>query len=453
MRVLVADDEKNIRESFRWLLEQDGHQVVLCEDGQEALEKATREQLDVVFLDVMMPRMGGLEALERIRQMYPQLKVFMVSGQSDIATAVVATKMGAYDFMEKPLNPDRILLEMKKLAEHDRVQAQVEQLQMLVEKERPMIGESPIMQKLHQLIDRLAPTDSRILIVGENGTGKELVAREIHRKSKRKNSVFMQLNCAAIPKELLESELFGYEKGAFTGAQQRKIGLIEAAEGGTLLLDEVGDMALETQAKLLRVLQENEFYRVGGTKPVPFDVRVLSATNKNLEQEIRAGKFRQDLYFRLNVVPIIVPPLRDRLGDIPQLANFFLTQYAHKNGKKALPITQDGFVALKNYDWPGNIRELFNTLERLAILASGDVVDAPEITSILGHAAAPAPQNVATGSYDEIFTLKSYIAKQEQVLLQQMFTQYKGNISRIAAALQTDRANLYKKLKAYGIKK
>ncbi len=450
MRILVIDDDKNIRDSLLWLLEKEGHSVTLCSTGEEAVKLGETETFDLGFCDVMMPGMGGLKALEKILAMQPNLNVIMISGQADIPTAVNATKLGAYDFLEKPLNPEKVRLEVKKLEKQHNVQMEAEKLKHWVDLDYRMIGNSPKMQELLQLINKVAPTDGRVLIFGENGTGKELVAREIHKQSGRQGR-FLQLNCAALPKELIESELFGYEKGAFTGAQKRKIGLIEEAEGGTLLLDEIGDMAAETQAKLLRVLQENEFTRVGSTKPKKFDVRIIAATNKNLQQAIEKGEFRQDLYFRLNVIPLTIPPLRERASDIPDLVNHFLKLYAIKNGKKAKIVTFEAMRTLKSYVWPGNIRELRNIIERLSIMIRGDEINKEDVNNVLGLITQPKA-SPAPSQHTVELPLKEQLYEYEREILQKAFQTCEGNVSRIASVLQTDRANLHKKLKKYGIK-
>ncbi len=450
MRILVIDDDKNIRDSLSWLLEKEGHAVTLCSSGEEALEIGATESFDLGFCDVMMPGIGGLKALEKLLALQPDLQMIMISGQADIPTAVNATKIGAYDFMEKPLNPEKVLLEVKKLEKQRSVQMEAEKLKHWVDMDYRMIGNSPKMQELLQVIKKVAPTDGRVLIFGENGTGKELVAREIHKQSGRQGH-FVQLNCAALPKELIESELFGYEKGAFTGAQKRKIGLIEEAQGGTLLLDEIGDMAAETQAKLLRVLQENEFTRVGSTKPQKFDVRIIAATNKNLQTAINKGEFRQDLYFRLNVIPIVIPPLRDRVNDVPDLVQHFLQLYAVKNGKKPKTVTFEAMQKLKSYVWPGNIRELRNIIERLSIMIRGDEIDEEDVDNVLGLTHLPKTSPAPSQQTVEL-PLKEQLYEFERQILQKAFKSYDGNVSHMASALQTDRANLHKKLKKYGIK-
>ncbi|NOY61497.1 MAG: sigma-54-dependent Fis family transcriptional regulator [Calditrichaeota bacterium] len=452
MRILVVDDDKNICDSLSWILKQEGHIVSTCSSGEAALKTTENEPFDVAFMDLMMPGMGGLNALPKILTTQPQLKIFMISGQADISTAVRATKLGAYDFLEKPLNPEKVILEIKKIREQQNAKSEIIQLKKLVDLNYQMIGDSLPMQHLRDIIQQAAPSEGRILIYGENGTGKELVAREIHKKSNRSKGPFVQLNCAAIPGELIESELFGYEKGAFTGAHRKKQGLFEQAEDGTLLLDEIGDMALETQAKLLRVLQENEFYRVGSTSPQKFDIRIISATNKDLLQEIEKGNFRQDLYFRLNVIPIRVPTLREHAQDIPQLVRHFLTAYSMKNGKKQKTMTRDAELLLQQYQWPGNIRELKNILERLAIMTKTEKISRHDVEMVLGTPEPAETKEMNSLSTDDSLPLKEQITHFEKILLEKAYMKYHGNVTHIAAALETDRANLHKKLKKYGIK-
>ncbi len=451
MHILIVDDDQKIGESLAWLLEEDDHRVTVCTSGPQALSCLTEHLFHVAFLDVMMPEMGGLEVLKKLLEQQPDVKVFMISGHADVSIAVQATKLGAYDFLEKPLNPEKVRLEMKKLIEQHRVRHENDQLRLRMGWDTDLVGSSDAMSEVRAQIERAAPSDGRILVVGENGTGKELVARAIHQQSARHNRPFVQLNCAAIPRELIESELFGYEKGAFTGAHKRKPGLIDQAEKGTLLLDEVGDMAPETQAKLLRVLQENEYYRVGGTKPQRFDVRIISATNKNLEHVIQKGSFRQDLYYRLNVIPIAVPPLRSRVEDIPNLASHFLRLVGQKYGKKEKQLTPAAIQRLSAYNWPGNVRELANAIERLVIMTPGDTIDLSDVQSVLG--ADPAGTNSeTTTSLLEDASLKDLVKEYEKKVLQDAYNRYGGNVSRMAQKLQTDRANLHRKLLRYGIK-
>jgi two-component system, NtrC family, nitrogen regulation response regulator NtrX len=449
MNILIIDDEPNIADALAWVLRANGYTVRTAHSGENGLTALTTEPVDLVFLDVVMPGMGGLATLEKIKSMYPQQAVIMISGQADITLAVQATKLGAYDFLEKPLNPEKIILEVKNLSEQNRARAELARLQALVEDEWQMIGRSQVMHELRQTIARVAPTDSRVLIHGENGTGKEMVAHQIHQQSVRRDQPFVQLNCAALPHDLIESELFGYEKGAFTGAYQRKTGLIERAQGGTLLLDEVGDMALETQAKLLRVLQENEFTRVGGHQPIRFDVRILAATNKELSREIELGRFRQDLYFRLSVIPFRVPSLRERAIDIAELADHFLLLYCRRNGKKQKRLSEGSQALLQQYGWPGNVRELKNSMERLAIMSDADVIDETDVRRVL-PAIHKEPISVARAG--ESLSLKEQVNRFEKSILQQGLQFCDGNITHLAHMLQTDRANLYKKLRQYSLK-
>ncbi len=448
MHILVADDDQNICESLSWLLKSEGHSVRVCGSGEEAVALCRQEPFELVFLDVMMPGMGGLAALSQIMSEQPQVKVVMISGQADLSMAVQATRAGAYDFLEKPLHPEKVILEVAHLRKEMQIHTQVNTLRKLVDQEYQLVGKSPVMQMLRRTIEKAAPSEGRILVFGENGTGKEMVAREIHRASLRADKPFVQLNCAALPKELIESELFGYEKGAFTGATQRKPGLIEQADGGTLLLDEVGDMALETQAKLLRVLQENEYYRVGGTAPQRFDVRIIAATNKDLQAEIDLGRFRQDLYFRLHVIPITVPPLRAHLEDMPELAGHFVALVCQRNGKKMKTLTPQALAALQSYSWPGNVRELRNIIERLVIMVEKEVMDAEEVRPVIGVGTAEV-EGMPAIAFDQ--PLRDQLQAYERSILLRGLQQFNGNISRLAAALQTDRANLHRKLRQYGI--
>jgi two-component system nitrogen regulation response regulator NtrX len=453
MNILIVDDDANIRDSLTHVVQKKGHNACSCSSGEEAVEKGKNDIYDMAFLDVKMPGMGGMKALEMLSACSPQMKIFMISGEADIATAVRATKLGACDFLEKPLNPDKVGLEIDRIIEQQRLDEELARLKHLVDLDRDMVGKSSAMQRLCQEIDRAAPTDSRILIFGPNGSGKEMVAREIHKKSLRSKGTFIQLNCAAIPRELIESELFGYEKGAFTGAHKRKLGLIEQAQGGTLLLDEVGDMAYETQAKLLRVLQESEFSRVGGSKPQKFDVRIISATNKDLADEIARGHFREDLYFRLNVIPIRVPSLAERKEDIPLMVNHFLKTYSIKNGKSAKKINQDAIPVLQSYHWPGNVRELKNVMERLAIMTMRDLIRREDVESVLGIADHSSNKPSFVDALPEAnVPLKEQLTGFERRILTKAHVEFQGNVSKMSQVLKTDRANLHKKLKKYGIK-
>ncbi len=455
MRILIIDDEPNIGKTLCGFLNDLGHQSEFCIEGETGLRKALEDNFDLIFLDVKLPDINGLKILEQVKGVKPDLPIIMISGEADLQTAVDATKMGAYNFLEKPLNPDRVILEVKNIERQQKMLREFSDLKKLVESEYQLIGNSAALAKVRQEIERAAPSEGRILIFGENGTGKELVAREIHQRSQRRNGPFVKVNCAAIPRDLIESELFGHEKGAFTGAIRRKTGLFEEANGGTLLLDEVGDLSLESQAKLLRVLQENEFNRVGGTTPVKFNARIISATNKNLPEEISRGNFREDLFFRLNVIPIHVPPLRERKEDIPLLVKHFIRNYSLKNGKREKKLSPDALSLFFEYDWPGNVRELKNFIERLVIMTDGDEIKPENVKAFFPHARLMRHTEVAEASSEEMvgLSLKEMLRNYEKKILLREFEKTNGNVSRMAANLKTDRPNLHRKLKKYGIKK
>jgi two-component system nitrogen regulation response regulator NtrX len=454
LRILIIDDEPNIGSSLSGFLADMFHQAKICYDGISGLQTAMDEYFDLIFLDVMLPGKNGLQVLEQLKKAKPDQKVIMISGHADLEVAVKATKLGAYNFLEKPLNPDKVLLEVKNIESHQQMLKEVANLKRLVEYDYQMVGNSPAMDRLRSEIEKAAPSEGRILIYGENGTGKELVAREIHQKSHRKNRPFVKVNCAAIPKELIESELFGYEKGAFTGAIKKKIGMFEEAKEGTLLLDEVGDLSLESQAKLLRVLQENEFLRVGGTTPIQFDIRVISATNKDLHQQIAYGNFREDLFFRLNVIPIRVPSLKERKEDISILARHFLSTYCLRNGKRPINISDDALEPMIQYKWQGNVRELKNFMERLVIMTDSDKIGINEVLNILPESFSRqfAPLQRVDDLNSEGASLRDRLEFFERQLLMREFNKAGGNVSRMAENLKTDRPNLHRKLKKYGIK-
>lgn len=458
LKILVVDDEPNICSTLQGLLEDLGHRARSCASGEAALELLAQESFDLVFLDVRLPGMDGLAVLEQIAVRRLEAAVIMISAHADLETAVRATRLGAFNFLEKPLHPQKVTLEVTNFAERQRLEQEMRALRRRAGAAVEMIGESPAMQKLRDDIRRAAASDSRVMIYGENGSGKELVAEALHQQSARCDKPFVKVNCAAIPRELIESELFGHERGAFTGAARRKIGLIEEAEGGTILLDEVGDMALETQAKLLRVLQENELIRVGGTQPIRFDVRVISATNKNLREEIRVGRFREDLFFRLNVIPIFLPPLRERTGDVRLLAAHFLSELGMAQGRRAKTLSPEAAALLETHQWPGNVRELHNIVERLLIMNDDAVVQPehvrsalPSLTTIINNQsltmamAIPPPES-------EGLSLRERVESFEKQMLVATFREASGNVSRMARLLRTDRANLHRKLQRYGIK-
>jgi two-component system nitrogen regulation response regulator NtrX len=442
-RVLVIDDEKAIRETLSEILSDEGYAVTAVESGEEGLRRFLDESFDLVFLDVWLRDRDGLSVLEAAAGRLADAPVVMISGHASVETAVRAVRLGAYDFLEKPLSLDRVVLTAQKAIERRDLLAEVASFRGRRESETAMLGDSPPMRLLKEEIARVAPTDARVLIMGENGTGKELVARQIHRLSQRAELPLVEVNCAAIPEDLIESELFGHVKGSFTGASEDRRGKFEEADGGTLFLDEVGDMSARTQAKVLRALQEGRFTRVGGSRPIATDTRVLSATNKNLAEEIGRGAFREDLYFRVAVVPVPVPALRERTDDIPLLARHFLREASLRFGRKPKSLSPAAVEALQAYRWPGNVRELKNLIERLMILSPADEIrreDLPaEIRARFDEGIAPdAPLRDAREDFERRYILAA-------------LKRFRGNVSRTAEALDLERSNLYRKLRAYGI--
>ncbi len=444
-RLLIVDDEENVRVSLQGVLQDEGFRVDCAASGRECLKLLERRSYDAVFLDVWLPEMDGLEALRELRRLRPGQYVIMISGHGSIETAVAATKLGAFDFIEKPLTTGKVLLVLEHALRQKRLEEENQSLKNLVDQETVMIGSSVPMQALRQQIDFAAPTEGRILIYGENGTGKELVARLLHLKSRRRQGPFVPLNCAAIPEDLIESELFGSVRGAYTGADERRAGKFELADGGTLFLDEVGDMSLKTQAKVLRVLEAQRFHPVGGNRMVEVDVRVIAATNKNLEDEIEAGRFREDLFFRLNVIPFEVPPLRERREDVPQLVDYFADLFCRRYGRTEKKIEPKAMDKLVEYHWPGNVRELKNTVERLVIMIPGEAVRLRDLpAAILSFDA-----DLSTDARD---TLQEAREQFERKYILEKLLENEGNISRTAAAIGMERTHLHRKLKAYKIK-
>ncbi|HSP13980.1 MAG TPA: sigma-54 dependent transcriptional regulator [Thermoanaerobaculia bacterium] len=441
-RILIIDDEASIRTTLSHILEDEGHRATACESGEEGVAQFAREEFDLVILDLWLPGIDGMTVLERIRNAGGP-PVIVVSGHGNIDTAVRATRLGAYDFLEKPLSLERVLLTVNHALADRKLREEVREMRRSVDLDDLLIGESEPMQKLHQQIRSAAPSASRVLITGENGSGKEIVARTLHRESLRAEQPFVDVNCAAIPEELIESELFGHRKGAFTGAIEDRKGKFELADGGTLFLDEVGDMSLSAQAKVLRVLQEQTFQRVGAQQTIRVDVRVIAATNKNLELEIAAGRFRSDLYYRLNVIPIDVPPLRGRGNDVVLLAEHFLRRFAAETRAPKKRLSAGAAGKLKAYHWPGNVRELRNVIERLAILLPHDTIEAEDVQLGAAPAAAPIPQNLPLREARDEF--------EKQYILDRL-REFAGNVSRTADALGVERSNLYRKLHAYGIR-
>ncbi|MCX6544298.1 MAG: sigma-54 dependent transcriptional regulator [Acidobacteria bacterium] len=448
-RILVIDDEAAIRDSLRMILEYEGFEFVGGATGEEGIGVVQNEAVDLVFLDIKMPGMDGLEVLGRLKRVADSLPVVMISGHATVATAVEATKMGAFDFIEKPLTTERVLLTIRNALGFTQLRDENRSLQLKFEARSEMVGTSAALDGVLESVRRAAPTTATVLIRGESGSGKELVARMIHKSSLRSRERFIQVNCAAIPDDLIESELFGHEKGSFTGATEKQIGKFEQADRGTIFLDEVGDMSLKTQAKVLRVLQEGEVERLGSSRTMKVDVRVIAATNKDLEQEIEKGTFREDLFFRLSVIPITVPPLRERTDDIPLLIKHFADAFTRENNFRPKRFSPDAMLLLQRYRWKGNVRELKNTVERVLIMTPGDVIGEDDLPETVRSASRqPAPDAVP----ERAGTLREFKESAERTFLVEKLRENNWNISRTAEVIGTPRSNLYKKLELYNIK-
>jgi two-component system nitrogen regulation response regulator NtrX len=449
--ILVVDDEAGVRASLTGILADESYEVEAVGSGEQCLAAVGARRFDLVLLDVWLPGADGLETLARLRESDPELPVVMISGHGTIETAVRAVRLGARDFVEKPLSLDKTLLAVRNALQQRRLEAEVRTLRRQLDQRYVMVGESPALQALRAEIARAAPSNGRALIFGENGTGKELVARSIHAQSRRARGPFVEVNCAAIPDELIESELFGHTRGAFTGALATRKGKFELADGGTLFLDEIGDMSLKTQAKVLRALQEQRIEPVGGAGSVAVDVRVIAATNKDLEEEIRRGTFRDDLYFRLNVIPFDVPPLRERREDIPVLARHFVEALSAEHGRRPKTLTPEALDVLSRLPWPGNVRELRNTIERLVIMTPGDAIEPRHLPSSLLEALPAEASPAAAASSLESSSLAAAREEFERQFILRRYRQCGGNMSRTAEALGVERSNLYRKMKAYGL--
>ncbi|HET9598124.1 MAG TPA: sigma-54 dependent transcriptional regulator [Anaeromyxobacteraceae bacterium] len=451
--ILVVDDEKNIRRTLRMVLEAEGYAVSEAETAEEGLKLLEEGPVDLGVFDVRLPGMDGLTLLTRARELWRDLPVIVVSGHAETPDVVEAMKRGALDFFSKPVDRDRVLVSVKNALARRSLEERVKDLST---RERrygdEMLGESPAMLRLRDAIAKVAPTNGRVLVLGESGTGKELVAQEVHRRSKRAAGPFVKVNCAAIPSELIESELFGHEKGSFSGAGARRRGQFEVAHGGTLFLDEIGDMSLSAQAKVLRALQTGEVTRVGSESAFTVDVRVIAATNKNLEAEVREGTFREDLFFRLAVVPVTVPPLRERLEDVPALAARFLQLALRENGMRPKPVEEDVYGRLQAYRWPGNVRELRNVCERMAIM-SGERIGPADVPEYVRPRTAPATADAGPADlsrYGEV-PLKELRELVERDYIQKKLEEHDWNITQAAQSLGVERTNLHKKIKQHGL--
>jgi two-component system nitrogen regulation response regulator NtrX len=455
-RILVVDDEQDIRASLKMILEYEGMRMIEAASGPEALQAVRDQEPDAVLLDIKMPRMDGIEVLGQLAEHHPDLPVVMISGHGTIATAVEATRLGAFDFMEKPLERDRVLLVLRNALERKRLQETVREYRLSFEERYRLIGESRKLGEVQQAVARIAPTRASVLITGESGTGKELLARAIHRNSTRSDQPFVKVNCAAIPEELIESELFGHVKGSFTGATKDQVGKFVRADGGTIFLDEIGDMSVKTQAKVLRALQDGEVEPVGAAKTLRVDVRVVAATNKDLRQEIEAGRFREDLYYRLNVVPLHLPPLRERPEDIEALVRHFTESYCRENNYKQKKFAREALETMKRLPWRGNVRELRNAIERLIILTPSDTIGPDDLPAGLGMELGAQPGAGASPGDALVIphrgtTLQEFKDRAEQRFLEESLKANDWNIAATAKAIGTPRSNLYKKLEAYGL--
>ncbi len=452
--ILVVDDEEDIQLSMTGILEDEGYRVKSASSGEEALKELEQEEPEILFLDIWLPGKDGIELLEPIRNNYPDLPIIMISGHGNIETAVDTIKKGAFDFIEKPLSLEKVVVTANKSLRFKRLEQENQDLRSRVKDDyvQDLTGNSSAIQKLRSQIEKVAPTEAWVLITGDNGTGKEIVARSLHKKSNRYKKPMITVNCAAIPEELIESELFGHVKGAFTGADKSHVGKFELAHNGTLFLDEIGDMSLKTQAKILRILQEQSFERVGGSKTIKVNVRVVVATNKDLVKEMREGRFREDLYYRLNVFPLHVPCLNERAEDIPFLLEEFIHSYCRENGLKPLEMNDQVVEALKKYSWPGNVRELKNFAERMLIMYAGQKIDLEHLpTELLDNDSDVGFEQNSLNRFEDPIDFKTARAEFEKEFLIKKLNQFDGNVSRLAEAIGLERSYLYRKLKSYGI--
>jgi two-component system nitrogen regulation response regulator NtrX len=447
--VLVVDDELNIRKTLEGVLTDEGYRVDVSETGEEALEYLSRRLADAVVLDVWLPGIDGLETLKRVREIYPLLPVIMISGHGTIDIAVQAVKNGAFDFIEKPISLDKLLITLARAIERETLRSENVELKRKMERKFRLVGDSAAIRKVRAEIAAAGPTNASVLVVGENGSGKEIVAREIHRHSRRADRPFIEVNCAAIPEELIESELFGHEKGAFTGAVGRRRGRFELADGGTLFLDEIGDMSARTQSKILRVLEEKSFERIGGGEKIRSDVRIIAATNKNLPKEVSEGRFREDLFFRLNVFPIRVPALREHREDIPLIAGHFVEETCMELGRESKEFSREAAGRLLAHSWPGNVRELRNVVERLVILAPGRRIEEDTVRRVL--AISPVSAEASHPQACDVDNFREATLAFEKEYLERKLRENEFNVSRTAEKLGLDRTSIHRKMKQHGI--
>lgn len=453
--ILVVDDERSIRRTLREILEFEGYKTDEAEDGQIALQKIRAGAYDLVLMDIKMPKMDGIEVLKHVAQDQPDLPVVMISGHGNVETAVEATRLGAVDFIEKPPDLNRLLVSIRNALVRGKLVVENKRMKQAIVEHgsdvTPIIGDSDPIKRIKAIIEKVAASEARVLVTGEPGTGKELVARWVHKLSKRSSAPLIEVNCAAIPAELIESELFGHEKGSFTGASDRRIGKFEQANGGTLFLDEIGDMSLSAQAKVLRALQEGIITRVGGDRAIPVDVRIVAATNKNLNEAIAEKTFRQDLFDRLNVIPVHVPPLRDRREDIPMIAEFVLEKQAKRNNIQTRGFSPESLKLLKQYDWRGNIRELYNVVERLLILAAGPRIEASDVELFVTPYGAN--KDPIAGLLERYTDFSEFRDAAEKLFIEKKLVQFDWNISRTAEEIGIQRSHLYNKIEKYEIKR
>ncbi len=452
--ILIADDEPSIRRTLRDILEYEGHEIGEAVDGDDAFEQAKNGKFDLVLLDIKMPKRDGLDVLEALGDAEVGVPIIMISGHGTVETAVEATRLGATDFIEKPPDLNRLLVSVRGALERGSLKTENRRMRQAIADVgqsdlTPIVGESAAIGKITATVERVAPTEARVLITGEPGTGKELVARWVHHRSHRADGPLVEVNCAAIPSELIESELFGHEKGSFTGATKQRTGKFEQADGGTLFLDEIGDMSLSAQAKVLRALQENKITRVGGDRSIDVNVRIVAATNKNLLEEVEAGQFREDLYHRLSVILIHVPPLRERRSDVPLIASFILGRVTRRNGLPKKDFTDAALDRLQRYDWRGNVRELYNVVERLLILSEGDAVTEGDVEQFVRPGGAT--QDPLAGLMDQYDQFADFRDQAEKLFIERKLDEFGWNVSQTAEAIGIQRSHLYNKLNKYGI--